>query len=345
MAKNAELIRVAASEHAILNGVAVSPEGRIFSSFPRWMDAPTPSLAEAMPDGSFLAFPGNRWNDWYPGLPVAEHFVNVHSVCADAENYLWAVDDAAPHHLPYLKGGPKLVKFDLRTNRLVRVYPIDENVAPPGAVLGHMRVDGRFAYITESHHGAIIVLDQETGATRRLLSKDPKTRADATIVPLIDGEEFRRADGQVPDVKVDLLELSNDRRCLYFSALFGPRLHRIETKYLREPDLSDAQISPHIEDVARIPPCAGFTIDAKGNLYFSSFTENAMLVMGEDRKLRTLVSDPRISFPNEPDVGPDHHLYFPASQIHRLPGFHADGKSRVQPPWEVLKIKIDGSSN
>ncbi len=340
MAENAELIRVAASESAILNGVAVSPQGRIFSSFPRWMNAPTPCLAEAMPDGSFKTFPGNEWNEWRQGLSPAEHFVNVHSVCADAENCLWAIDDAAPHHQPYIKGGPKLVKFDLRTNQMVQVYPIDDKVAPPGAVLGHMRVDGRFAYITESHHGAIIVLDQETGATRRVLSRDPKTRADPRIVPMIDGKEFRRANGQVPDVKVDLLELSNDRRYLYFSALFGPTLHRIETRYLRDPTLSDAEISPHIEDVAAIPPCAGFAIDGQGNLYFSSFTQNAMLAMGEDRKLRTLVTDPRISFPNEPDVGPDGYLYFPASQIHRLPGFHADGQSRVKKPWEVLKVKI-----
>jgi hypothetical protein len=340
MAQNAELIRVAASEHAILNGVAVSPEGRIFSSFPRWMDAPTPSLAEAMPDGSFQAFPGDRWNDWYPGLPVAEHFVNVHSICADAENYLWAVDDAAPHHLPHLHGGPKLVKFDLRSNKLVRVYPMLERVAPPGAVLGHMRVLGKFAFITESHYGAIIILDQETGATRRVLSTDPKTRADPSIIPVIDGKEFRRANGKVQVVNVNLLELSNDGAWLYFTCLFGPVLRRIATRYLLDASLTDAQLSPHIEDVVRIPPCAGFTIDRKGRLYFSSFTENAMLVMGEDRKLRTLVADPRISFPNEPDIGPDGHLYFPASQIHRLPDFHADGRSRVRSPWEVLKIKL-----
>lgn len=340
MAQNAELIRVAASERAILNGVAISPQGRIFSSFPRWMDAPTPSLAEAMPDGSFKTFPGNHWNEWRPGLAPAEHFVNVHSICADAENYVWAVDDAAPHHQPHLRGGPKLVKFDLRTNKLVRVYPMPESVAPPGAVLGHMRVHGKFAFITESHFGAIIILDQETGATRRVLSKDPKTRADPSIVPVIDGKEFRRANGKVQVVNVNLLELSNDGVWLYFTCLFGPVLRRIETRYLLDPNFTDEQLSPHIEDVVRIPPCAGFTIDRKGRLYFSSFTENAMLVLGDDRKLRTLVADPRISFPNEPDIGPDGYLYFPASQIHRLPGFQADGKSQVKTPWEVLKVKI-----
>jgi hypothetical protein len=340
MAQNAELVRVAASESAILNGVAISPRGRIFSSFPRWMDAPTPSLAEALPDGSFKTFPGDRWNEWRPGFAPAEHFVNVHSICADAENHLWAVDDAAPHHQPHLKGGPKLVKFDLRTNELLRVYPMPESVAPPGAVLGHMRVLGKVAFITESHFGAIVILDQETGATRRVLSTDPKTRADQSIIPVIDGKEFRRANGKVQVVNVNLLELSNDGQWLYFTCLFGPVLRRIETKYLLDAKLTDAQLSLQIEDVVRIPPCAGFTIDKKGNLYFSSFTENAMLVMGENRKLRTLVADPRISFPNEPDIGPDGYLYFPASQIHRLPGFQADGKSQVKTPWEVLKVRL-----
>jgi hypothetical protein len=340
MSETRALVRVAASERAILNGVAVSPQGRVFSSFPRWMDAPTPSLAEAMPDGSFKTFPGNHWNAWREGLSPAEHFVNVHSIYADAANCLWAVDDAAPHHQPHLKGGPKLVKFDLATNKLLRVYPMDESVAPHGAVLGHMRVLGRHAFITESHYGAIIVLDQGTGATRRLLSRDPKTRADPSIVPVIDGKEFRRANGKVQVVNVNLLELSNDGRWLYFTCLFGPMLRRIETRYLLDPTRDDAALSPLIEDVARIPPCAGFTIDTKGRLYFSSFTQNAMLVMGEDHALRTFIADPRISFPNEPDIGPDNCLYFPASQIHRLPGFQADGESQVKAPWEVLKVGI-----
>lgn len=340
MDDNARLVRVAISERAILNGVAVSPAGRIFSSFPRWMDAPTPSLAEAMPDGSFKTFPGNEWNEWRPGLDPATHFVNVHSICTDAANFLWVVDDAAPHHQPRLPGGAKVVKIDLRDNQVVRAYPMDESVAPPGAVLGHMRVLGRHAFITESGHGAIIILDQETGATRRVLSTDPKTRADRSIVPVIDGKEFRRADGRVQVVNVNLLELSNDGRWLYFTCLFGPVLRRIETKYLLDASMSDAALSPHIEDIVRIPPCAGFTIDPAGKLYFSSFTQNAMLVMGDDRQLKTLITDPRISFPNEPDIGPDGYLYFPASQIHRLAGFQVDGKSAVKPPWEVLKVKI-----
>lgn len=340
MTETHELIRVAASERAIVNGVAISPTGRVFSSFPRWMHAPTPSLGEAMPDGSFRTFPGNQWNEWREGLDPATHFVNVHSVCADADSHLWAVDDAAPHHQPRLKGGAKVVKIDLRSNQIARAYAMNETIAPAGAVLGHMRVVGKHAFITESGHGAIIILDQETGATRAVLKGHPKTQADRSIVPVIDGKDFRRANGEVSVVNVNLLELSNDGRWLYFTCLFGPVLRRIETRYLLDASLDDAQLGAQIEDVARIPPCAGFTIDRRGRIYFSAFTQNAMLVMGEDRKLRTLVADPRISFPNEPDIGPDDCLYFPASQIHRLPGFHADGQSRVAAPWEVFKVKL-----
>ncbi len=224
MAEALALIRVAASEHAILNGVAVSPQGRVFSSFPRWRNAATPSLGEVMPDGTFRTFPGDRWNEWREGLDPAAHFVNVHSICADADNFLWAVDDAAPHHQPRLKGGAKVVKIDLRTDRVVRAFPMDESVAPPGAVLGHMRVLGKHAFITESGHGAIIVLDQETGATRLVLRGDPKTQADRSIVPVIDGKEFSRADGEVSVVNVNLLELSHDGCWLYFTCLFGPAL-------------------------------------------------------------------------------------------------------------------------
>jgi sugar lactone lactonase YvrE len=339
----AELIRVAASPEAMINGVAVSPGGRVFSSFPRWTDNPTPGVAEAMADGTFKPFPGGAWNTWAPGQPTQDRFVAVHSVHADRANNLWVIDDSAPHHQVLPGARPKIVHIDLARNAVVRVYALGEEAAPPGAILGHMRVDGRFAFVTESHHGAIIVLDLETGAARRRLSGAAQTRADPAIVPVIDGKEFRRADGSVQTVNVNLLELSPDRRWLYFMALFGPVVRRIETRLLLDPARGDDALIPAIEEVARVPPCAGIAADARGNLYFSSFTENAIAMIGVDGVRRLVAQDPRISFPNEGCVGADGYLYFPASQIHRIPMFHADGVSRVIPPWEVLKFRLPQS--
>ncbi|HUZ75831.1 MAG TPA: L-dopachrome tautomerase-related protein [Stellaceae bacterium] len=339
-ANAAELVRVAASPEAMINGVAVSPQGRVFASFPRWADGPTPCVAEAMADGTFRPFPGGAWNAWRPGEPTQDRFVAVHSVFADRDSHLWVIDDSAPHHQALDGARPKIVRIDLGRDAVSRVYALDEIAAPPGAILGHMRVAGRHAFVTESHHGAIIVLDLDSGAARRRLGRAPQTRADPTIVPVIDGKEFRRWDGGVQRVNVNLIELSNDRKWLYFTALFGPMLRRVETRLLLDPALDDDAIVPQIEDIVPIPPCAGIAVDARDNLYLSSFTENAIAVIGADRVRRIVAQDPRISFPNEGCVGPDGHLYVPASQIHRIALFQTDRVARVQKPWELLKLEL-----
>jgi len=204
-----------------------------------------------------------------------------------------------------------------------------------------MRVDDRFAYVTEAHHGSILVVDLDSGRARKVLEGAPSTRADPSIVPVIEGREMRRATGEVPQLHVDLLELSEDGRWLYFMPLFGPVLRRIETKFLRDETLSDDVLESRVEDVVRVPPLAGITIDRKGALYFCSFTDNAILRMGKDRKIETLLADPRISFPNEPAIGPDGWLYFPSSQANRLPAFNG-GVSRVVLPFEVFKVELPG---
>jgi hypothetical protein len=333
------LVRVAASPEFMLNGVAVSPAGRVFASFPRWTSLEAPSVMEATPEGGFRPFPGGQWNDWWPGASSHDRIVSSHAVFADSRNRLWIVDDAGPRVAPPVVGAAKLVSIDLATDRVTRVYPFSAELLPKGTMIGHMRVDERFAYVTEAHHGSILVVDLESGRARKLLEGAPCTRADPSIVPVVEGREMRRATGEVPQLHVDLLELSEDGRWLYFMPLFGPVLRRIETQFLRDESLSDEALESRVEDVARVPPLAGITIDRKGTLYFCSFTDNAILRMGKDRKIEKLIADPRIVFPNEPAIGPDGWLYFPSSQANRLPGFNG-GVSRVVLPFEVFKIEI-----
>ena len=336
-----ELVRVAASPQFMLNGVAASPGGRVFASFPRWTSLDAPSVMEATPEGGFRPYPGGGWNDWRPGASSHDRIVSSHAVFADSKNHLWIVDDAGPRVAPAVAGAQKLVRIDLATDRVDRVYPLGAELLPAGTMIGHMRVDERFAYVTEAHHGSIVVVDLDTGRARKVLEGAACTRADPSIVPVIEGREMRRATGEVPQLHVDLLELSEDGKWLYFMPLFGPQLRRIETRFLQDENLSDHALESRVEDLARVPPLAGITIDRKGTLYFCSFTESAILRMGKDRKIETLIADPRISFPNEPSIGPDGFLYFPSSQANRLPAFN-DGISRVQLPFEVFKVRLPG---
>lgn len=58
-------------------------------------------------------------------------------------------------------GGPKLIKIDLKTNRVVQTIPFGEEIAPKKGYLNDVRIDTNTAtaYITDSGKDAIVVVD------------------------------------------------------------------------------------------------------------------------------------------------------------------------------------------
>jgi Major royal jelly protein len=328
MVAHMELATVASSGNVMITNAAVSPRGRLFGNFPRWTDVPTPSVGEATADGGFRPFPGGDWNEWRPGLSPQERFVCTHGLHADRDNNLWVIDDASPHHGKMVEGGAKLVQIDLETNRVRRIYTLGPDLAPPGAVLSHMRVDARFLYVTDSGFGVILVIDRASGRGHRVLEGAPCSRADRSIKPVIHGKPMTHPDGRVPVIHLSHLELSPDGAWMYFTPLFGPRLWRVETRYLQDPALA-YEAALHVEAVVRVPPVTGITSDAAGTLYFSALTEDGVLKMGADRKLQTVIRDERVSGPNEGSIGPDGCYYFPNSQA-----------PRVNRPYEVFRISL-----
>jgi len=213
-----------------------------------------------------------------------------------------------------------------------RVYALGKDLAPPGAVLSHMRVDARFLYVTDAGFGVIVVIDRATGRGHRALESAPCSRADRTITPMIHGKPLVHPDGRVPVINLSHLELSPDGAWMYFTPLFGPTLWRVPTTSLHDPRLRTADVAAQVESVVRIPPVTGITADAAGNLYLSALTEDGVLRLGADRRLQTLIRDDRISGPNEGSIGPDGFYYFPNSQA-----------PRVNRPYEVFKIALPGS--
>ena len=121
--------------------------------------------------------------------------------------------------------------------------------------------------------------------------------------------------------------------------LFGPMLRRVPTALLADRAAGDQDVAAAVEDVIAVPPCAGMAQDGRSGFLLCAFTQDAILRLADGR-LETVATDPRISFPNEGAMAPDGAFCFPGSQIHRLPAFNG-GVSRVQPPFEVLRLALD----
>ena len=80
-----------------LTGVAISPQGRLFTNYPLWSDVYKEAVAEiGEKDNHKLPYPNLFMNSWKPGANGKDKWVCVQAVYADDENNLWVVDPASP---------------------------------------------------------------------------------------------------------------------------------------------------------------------------------------------------------------------------------------------------------
>ncbi len=331
--RQAELIEVARSERQ-WTGVAVSQEGRIFVNYPRWSDNVPTSVAELTPEGMVVPFPDEEWNTWSAAASPKEHFVCVQSVYVDADNYLWILDPANPKFGGVVRGGPKLLKVDLKTNQVVQKIYFDEAIAPQDSYLNDVRVDTKkgYAYLTESGTGALIVVHLPSGQVRRVLANDPLTKSE-NIAVIISGREWRRPDGSIPQVHADGIALDREGRYLYYHALTGTTLYRIETRWLRDAGLSEQQRGERVERLGATGPVDGMEFGLYGddNLYLTSLEDKAVKRFTPRGQVEVVVQDFRLEWPDSFAWGPGGFLYVTTSQINRMPN--------PSEPFRLFKLK------
>jgi sugar lactone lactonase YvrE len=317
---------VATFNHQV-TGVTVAPDGRIFVNFPRWSEDTPVSVAELMPDGSTKPYPNEEWNEWRNAriseLSPSNHFVCVQSVFADPNGSLWVVDPAAPNAEKTVKGGPKVVEIDLKSNTVKRVFPMGPDIAGPASYLNDIRIapDGRFAYLTDSGSpGGLIVLDVQSGQAWRVLSDDPSTQFEPSVTVISDGQPLRRPDGRQPLFNADSLALSKDGGTLFWQALTGKTLYRMPTASIQN-SAAAGQARP--EKVGITEPVDGLWTGENDEIYLSSIADNAVKIINPiDGSVRQLIKDSRLRWPDTFSQGPDGAIYITASHIQDSPWFH-----------------------
>lgn len=311
----AALERVVASDGVQLTGVTVAESGRMFVNFPRWREIPH-SVVEVTEDSTFAPYPDEAWNRWTEGADGGERaFVCVQSVVAD-NGSLWVLDPASPRLGGVVESGAKLVKIDLDTDRVSRVYRFDSDVAPPQSYLNDVRIDEehQYAYITDSGLGALVVLNLETGEQRRVLAEHPSTQAADTVLT-VDGEPLRFTDGSVPQIHSDGIALDEDADALYYHALTGYHLYRIPTRVLRNGAAGPDERAAAVTDLGPTPAPDGMLLGPNDNLYMADLERNAVVYRRPDGQIKTLVRDSTIRWADTFTLGPDNQLYFTDSRI------------------------------
>ncbi len=332
-ALQATLTEVATSQRQ-WTGVAISRTGRIFVNFPRRSADWGPSVAELLPNGKLQPFPDLFWNPPadQPELLPQEYFIGVQSLVVDAADFLWVLDAANPGHAGIVPDGPKLVRIDLRTSKVVKVISIPPEVALPASDLHDLQLDLRSgtAYISDSGLGALIVIDVAEGTSRRLLNGHHSVTSEGTVVNLA-GKAWRLANGSFPEVHLNGLALTPDGDYLYYQALTGRTLYRIPTAVLRNPELSIFDVEEAVRLVGQTGVADGLVFAPDGYLYLTDVEHGAIYRLNQNGVLELVAQDPRLSWPDSLVVDSDGVLYVTSSQMH-LPA----GKG----PYRLFRIEI-----
>ncbi len=331
------LIEVAQFDHFQPIGVAVTSTGRTFVTFPRRQPYQY-GLAELV-NGQRKPYPDIEINR-YDSTKAAEHFLNVQAVWPDDNNKLWILDPANPGDEATIPAGVKLLKVDLATNKVERVYRFEDLPREKGA-LNDVRIDTKrnLAYLSDPKLKAIIVLDLKTGKSRQALANHKSVKAEPGFKLHLDGKDVVDNEGKAFSSNVNGIALTHDFKYFYYRAINQTKLYRIATEYLANPNLTDAELATHVEEVGETGISHGMIADEKGNIYLTDSPNKCIRYVTSSGRLEMLVQDKRLIWPDTFSIGRDGYLYITCSQINRTPKYN-NGEDKVEYPFRLYKVKL-----
>lgn len=323
-----------------LTGVAVSKTGRIFTNYPLWNQPHKYDVVEITSATQSKPYPDLFANSWHNGEEGLFKWVCVQAVYVDDKDKLWVVDPASPFMKGVYKHSYKLVKFNLETNRPEKIYRFNY-VADENSYVNDVRVDTHlnYAYLTNSNEGGIFVADLATGKIRQVLQGNYSVVANKNYQFTVDGKIFKQ-NGAPVKINSDGIALTPDGSYLYYKPLTDNRLYRIETKYLRNENISAAQLGSKVEYLGKFTTTDGMIFDKQGNLYLGDIENSRIIKITPDLKMHELIKSPLLKWPDSYAIA-NGYLYVSCSQLQKQPKYNtASSHWPPSTPFTIYRIKL-----
>jgi sugar lactone lactonase YvrE len=307
-------------------GFKTDSKGNYYLSVPRWAEGIPGTLNKVvMKDGKPLleAFPS--WEMNKEGDSSALQSVLGYEI--DENDVMWILDQGHINSRPSLDGSQKLVRYDLKKNKVLETIKIPNEIASyEASFLNDLVVDNKngYVYIADSGifsdplQGGIIVYNMKTKQLKRVLNQHFSTQDVPGFKFSIAGKEVWK-DAPMR-TGVDGIALSADRSTLYFCPLTGRNLYSIDTSYLQDFTLPHSEIEKHVEaEGSKGTNTDGMAADNKGNVYYTMLEGQGIGMFDpETNKHSTFISDDRMVWVDGLQFDNKGYVLFNNNRLHEL---------------------------
>lgn len=251
-------------------------------------------------------------------------------IAIDSRNRLWITD------MGLNLGKTRVWSFDVATGRELHRIELPADVAPKGSFVQDLAVDAQagWIYLADIANPGLIAVEIASGKARRF-SGHPALQAEPDATMVVGGvpTQFQ---GKPASVAVNPITLSKDRATVFFGAMNGKSWYAVPAKLLRE-GASDAQIGAAIRRVGSKPVSDGAATDGKGRHFFTNLNENGIDMLDASGKLKPVVRNALLDWPDSVHVGSNGWLYVSVNQLHKTPAF-TGGEDGGKPPYRVVRV-------
>lgn len=342
-----EIVAEIAPPNPDMSGIVVTPNGRIFLTFPRHADNHNEFALAEYKNGKLIAFPSKEFT-YQSDRPYNQWLVSPHGMTLDSKGNIWVIDDGKRSGIDGIpSGAAKLVGINPDNGTIIANIIIDAPTLRQDAHLNDLRVDlthgkAGIAYVTNSSFAitpSIIVIDIATKQMREVLVNHPSTRIQEGYMAFLEHEArvYNPQDVTLPSGGANGIAIVNDR--VYWTPITGRGLYSIPTGILSDFTKSEEEIENAVKYEGDRPSCDGLAEDEDGNIYFSAYEQMALVQQSPDGQFKTLVHDKRFGWPDGMFYTHDGYLYVTLGQWNRLPGFNK-GIDLRKPPYLVVKVKV-----